>query len=94
MADLEPCPFCGGEAEIRGSILLFVQCTKCRTRYGDSYHANKAVAIAAWNTRAERTCHYVCDNLEWDMPTCSECGSEWVEAYNYCPDCGAKVVNE
>jgi len=46
-----PCPFCGGEAEIRGDRALFVQCAKCGTRYGDRYHVTKAEAIAAWNTR-------------------------------------------
>lgn len=52
MSELLPCPFCGGEAEIRGDSVLFVQCAKCGTRYGDRYYATKAEAIAAWNTRA------------------------------------------
>lgn len=55
MTELLPCPFCGGEAEIRGDSVLFVQCAKCGTRYGDRYHATEAEAIAAWNTRATTT---------------------------------------
>ena len=57
----------------------------------------------AWNTRAERTCH---DTGECRMFRCSECGFGINDAYleneadygihldfvNYCPSCGARVV--
>ena len=58
-------------------------------------------AIAAWNTRAERTCQQV-DVTEKYQPyvthstACSRCGGilamEEFLAPNYCPNCGAKVV--
>ena len=54
---------------------------------------NKRELIEAWNTRAERTCRYESTNrCTW---VCTSCGRE-VEilhyGYNYCPNCGAKVV--
>lgn len=55
MAELKPCPFCGGEAEIltaesmRGGYLFGIMCNDCCSR-GDVYET-EAEAIAAWNTR-------------------------------------------
>lgn len=58
----------------------------------------EAEAIAAWNTRAERTCKMnysggVPDFVSLDTWTCTECGSP---IYNdcepsYCEFCGARV---
>ena len=53
---LEPCPFCGGEAEMltaesmNGGYLFGIMCNDCRSR-GDVYDT-EAEAIAAWNSRA------------------------------------------
>lgn len=97
MAELLPCPFCGGEAEIRGDDVLFVQCAKCGTRYGDRYYATKAEAIAAWNTRAERICKNVDKYASDGFFICGNCGfgDNAIELTpNYCPSCGAKVVGE
>lgn len=57
----------------------------------------------AWNTRAERTCKCTTDDSAWCF-VCSECGKSFPRhklylAYNhgeinYCPNCGAKVVDE
>lgn len=58
-------------------------------------------SIKAWNSRAERICH-------WEYPqsvngwvgymVCSSCGEKYDETVadlaNYCPNCGAKVVSE
>lgn len=57
--------------------------------------------IETWNRRAERTCRAVRvsgldakrgDNRAW--PVCSECGRAVRANDRYCPNCGAKVVNE
>lgn len=61
--------------------------------------------IEAWNRRAERTCRFIDDSDGEFPPKCSACGYEpsiyecsWLGdgGYefegNYCPNCGAKVV--
>lgn len=111
MNELKPCPFCGGEAEIltaesmHGGYLFGIMCNDCRSR-GDVFDT-EAEAIAAWNTRAELTCHRVEDEgYESDDFECSACGAvtwcfcldipgegvKWVP--NYCPSCGRKVVDD
>ena len=59
MAELKPCPFCGGKAKFIYSMPYnAVKCTKCKV-FGktivDSYEQQdgKAEAIEAWNNRAE-----------------------------------------
>ena len=55
MEELKPCPFCGGEAEIRRwhvfgrKCHVTVQCKKCKANSGD-WH-NKKRAIDGWNRR-------------------------------------------
>lgn len=57
-------------------------------------------AIAATLGNAERTCERVTHGLERDREiatvswTCSECGAHMGRDYNYCPNCGARVVGE
>ena len=59
-------------------------------------------SIKAWNSRAEHICHNL-DKHHNIMFKCSECG-HWEcqdldgekilpQKWNYCPNCGAKVVN-
>jgi Lar family restriction alleviation protein len=51
MADLKPCPFCGGKSEIWNatSDIFVLQCQCCGTRI-DRY-GKKEKVIEAWNTR-------------------------------------------
>lgn len=57
-------------------------------------------AVEAWNTRAERTCAYEFvpniggGHLNACGLRCTSCGREQMnlDAPNYCPNCGAKVV--
>ena len=67
-------------------------------------------AISRWNRRAERTCRNVCEwNIDTFHFICSECGAEiggddlgdspvfvgdYHEQMRYCPNCGARVVDE
>ena len=52
MAELKPCPFCGGEARRYAGHIDFhgVVCKKCGAKvYG---YGNQASATRAWNRRA------------------------------------------
>ena len=59
MEKIKPCPFCGGEAEVRPSYLasysnpapFYVRCMKCGAT-GNLYCATEQEAIEQWNRRA------------------------------------------
>lgn len=109
--ELLPCPFCGGEARIfhfssaiRDEVWRAV-CDKPFCAQGpDGY--TEAEAIAAWNTRAERTCEMRADGAHCmngvEFYECRSCGEYSCiptvmgksEPPNYCLNCGAKVVAE
>lgn len=104
---LRECPFCGGEAEchqwwsatISGKYATV--CTKCNC--GTDFYETEAEAIAAWNSRAERTCKWELEHSGtlYDKWRCSKCGYLFVEPRcdqgytdlepNYCPSCGARI---
>ena len=92
---LLPCPHCGGEAEFRdgSSTKPYIRCKECGCRTWGSHAYDKLVA--AWNRRAERTCHYVYDEVLCGW-ACSECGGlEPVgDHVRYRPDCGARIEDE
>lgn len=100
---LRPCPFCGGEAmEFTGEDAAphrwTVECAVCGAHVGsDTRHK----ARAKWNRRAKWTCRMVRasgvdekrgDKRAW--PVCSECGGEMRSNDKFCPNCGARVVEE
>ena len=69
--------------------------------------ASEDAAVDLWNRRAERTCRVECyppgheDSLHYEV--CSECGTiltasrpgdRYAARASYCPNCGARVVEE
>lgn len=99
---LLPCPFCGSEAEIHQTIERWIAtCSSDQneldgfTHTAQAYGATKAEAIEAWNTRAERTCRNTQSDFDF---MCSECGkcvdNGRIIGFNYCPNCGRKVVDQ
>ena len=108
MSELNPCPFCGGEARPMaqhwddGSHIWWVECRVCGAeakRCDDGLEA-----IDAWNARGERTCRVVKSELDGQMwvyrhEFSCECGQRNLFTSNstppnHCPNCGAKVVSE
>lgn len=60
---------------------------------GTDCYASAHEAIAAWNSRAERTCEIVYKgDLWWECKSCGEQMRTIKNNPNYCPNCGAKVV--
>lgn len=55
MTELKPCPFCGGEAEIRDNRWrgVFVRCSVCHIGTQPVLHQRKDAPIRAWNRRVE-----------------------------------------
>lgn len=89
--NLKPCPFCGGEAHIEHGLVTWAVVCPCSSHVFYGCEKDKAKTVEAWNTRAERTCHYVGDEISGG---CSECRGWLDPACAYCPSCGAKVVDE
>lgn len=107
MSELKPCPFCGGEAEIMssGDGFTSIGCLVCNPLFGIMLQkTSRAEAIAAWNTRTERTCYLVEHGVLATIPSfrcwsCSKCGFGWHHSvhdkqFSYCPNCGAKVMQD
>ena len=113
--ELLPCPFCGGEAEIESiewiEPALNLHGAKCKHCGAESaVGETKALAIGAWNTRAERTCENAYEYRDSNgvlhrdarLFKCSECGFKVNDFYGddeqsfprYCPNCGARRVGE
>ena len=53
---LEPCPFCGGNAEIMGSAFYWVRCESCGVETKGFHH--KWQAVDAWNRRTHDEIDY------------------------------------
>ena len=94
---LEPCPFCGGQAQMgmnKQSTVreYFVGCMNCHIRlYKIGYKRfwSETEAIAAWNTRSERTCYNVHGDDKYVNFICSECG-----LHMHKPNIGRSFVDE
>lgn len=109
--ELKPCPFCkcSYEKDIDDYFYSGNHKDWCPLR-GTSYGGygltipDYADTIAAWNTRAERTCAKLppitvqtcivrrggCE-MEFGYWRCGECQCENFEGARYCMNCGAKV---
>lgn len=72
----------------------------CLLKVGEFYMwiaATEEEAAEIWNKRAERTCHREEDQNNWGTmydDWCSECDEHIKQGANYCPGCGAKVVDD
>ena len=100
--ELKPCPHCGGtRVHIAGAGAIgvpgvsWVFCDGCLSQGGICDTVEEAVEL--WNRRAERTCHDEAGSQQSFL--CSECGWFWNDqedelGFSYCPNCGAKVVDE
>lgn len=106
MAELKPCPFCGGEVEETGGscnfgkkiMTLNVKCRKCGTSVAlkTAWNTNAYIeAVEAWNRMV--------DHLALEAETtqiidgcCTACGAfmDCCEAadYKFCPYCAKRVV--
>lgn len=106
MKTLKECPLCDGKA-IYSSGSHFghdeefgrIYCDDCglelRVKLYGYGNYDPLHAFDPWNTRAERTCHekWVDGSVSGTcVPVCSECGRSWHVAEQYCPNCGARVV--
>lgn len=55
MAELKPCPFCGGTATAQKNSNTWwrIKCDNCPCEVGRYWYHKKADAIEAWNRRAD-----------------------------------------
>ena len=109
MTELRECPFCGSTdiGIYQFGIIpdASVRCESCGSST-DSEYSTVEEAVEAWNTRYEPTCTMEADEDAYSMVICSKCG--YVEESllfvpedgpieftgKYCPNCGAKVIEE
>lgn len=97
--ELKPCPFCGGRAAVVESSPVYlayrVRCRRCGAETG--MYTTAINAVRCWNDREERMCKPIWTE---DGYACNKCGYWWpLKHYDngkphYCPNCGAKVVDE
>lgn len=97
MEELKQCPFCGVKKTcIRRKLgMYYIHCESCGSSTGYWFTIDQA--IESWNTRADKTCK--AEQIPY-MPGCYE--GYWCSVChciefesgdpNYCPHCGAKVV--
>lgn len=89
-----------GTRDINGRLWAYtVVCERCAATSGLTFSGQ--MAADEWNRRAERTCRIGMDveKVETDLGMievreywCSECYGRMMADDDYCPSCGAKVV--
>lgn len=84
MTELLPCPFCGGEAELKQyqsgdwQVICYHAdgCIMLKSDIDNCYWENVQTLARQWNSRAERTCRSTTDDSAWCF-VCSECGKSF-----------------
>lgn len=102
---LEPCPFCGKQPKrftckknLEDGYYVIYRCSNKNHEFhvtGDS----DIEAIEAWNTRYEKTCKFTSDDKFSIGAVQCDCGEHWFpendkSRFKFCPNCGARVVND
>ena len=104
---LKPCHVCGATRglyvlEDYYDSEWYVFCDSCKTSVHNERAETKEEAIECWNNRREngRTTRIVRGEEEIAYFTniviplrCEECGCDISMKFNYCPNCGGKIVN-
>lgn len=103
MAELKPCPFCGGEAihgDGHGEPMIRVN-HKRGCFLGALAICNNDAAVEAWNRRmTDETCEAELTYAERGRGTikvfeCSKCGKSWEQVwaddFTFCPYCGRGI---
>ena len=104
--ELKPCPFCGEgrvclfdvQGEEGPAFTIGCVTDDCPGHVAVSWrYPTREKAIEAWNTRYERTCNaeqipYMPGCYEGDWCSVCHCIEFESDNQNYCPSCGAKVV--
>ena len=105
---LKPCPFCGGKARRQTEFMsdgyeyVAVACSKCGAMTPGNYSPYGDQAEWNWNSRVDRTFHNDLKDADCvgvlPIPyfKCSSCGGIFTTTcqFDYCPSCGAKVVDK
>lgn len=95
MTEMKTCPFCGAAGEIRKDKegYYYARCSNSLCVLGATVATDPEPLIEKWNTRHEPKCH--ANEIYEHVFECSECGELDTDGMpNYCPNCGAKAVDE
>lgn len=101
---LKPCPF---QKEGETHDVRFVElkpgygqigCADCGLWFPSDEMLTNAEAFERWNTRNKRTCKAICEQVfaehVWRCSACGEAFDSIACIYDFCPHCGAEIVQE